>query len=339
MARDVARRDGIKEGPICLITAVEGCWSYDVKSNRATGHLDRVHAYRKCLHLYHYQIHPQLGFMHTRLQTWLPFNLWVNVNGREWLGRRVDKGITPRFAGEVISDLKSRPEGVRIKHRVNDNSVKMYDKAGSVLRVETTLNDVRDLKSPRRVNGKRVWMPMRKGVADAPRRARVSAASNDRYLDARSAAKTPTPLKTLTEGLSRPVRWKNQSVRGLNPLGHDDAALLAAVGAGDAEAADVACPRADSEGAAHAPVSGQRQKPAGDRRHPSGPRGRHRATGQGRLTRSQSPPENPARKEKRRRSEDRADFRRYNSHLRKSARSVDGSLSFFAFLRVFAVLF
>jgi hypothetical protein len=84
------RRDGVKEGPICLITAVEGCWSFDLKSNRATGHLDRVRAYRKCLHLYHYQIHPQLGFMHTRLQTWLPFNLWVNVNGREWLGRQLD---------------------------------------------------------------------------------------------------------------------------------------------------------------------------------------------------------------------------------------------------------
>jgi hypothetical protein len=122
---------------------------------------------------------------------------------------------------------------VRIKHRVNDNSVKMYDKAGSVLRVETTLNNVRDLKSPRRVKGKQVWMPMRKGVADAPRRAAVSAASNDRYLNALAAAQTPTPLKTLTEGLSRPVRWKKQSVRGLNLLGADDATLLAAVGRGE----------------------------------------------------------------------------------------------------------
>ena len=343
LARDIAKRDGIREGPICLITAVEGCWSYDVRSNRATGHLDRVHAYRKCLHLYHYQIHPKFGFMHTRLQTWLPFNLWVNINGREWLGRqldaagigyrrhencftqvndmaaaqafldeqigvdwtellkplgetvnparrsivgdydidyywsldqseyatdvlfrspaalgqlypsllrqgietfaspdvmrflgrRVDKGITPRFSGEVISDLRGRCDGMRIKHRINDNSVKMYDKARSVLRVETTLNDVRDMKSPRLVNGKQVWSPMRKGVADAPRRAEVSAASNDRYLDALSVAKTPTPLKTVTEGLSRRVRWKKQPVRGLNLLGTEDAALLAAVGRGE----------------------------------------------------------------------------------------------------------
>jgi hypothetical protein len=50
-------------------------------------------------------------------------------------------GILPsRLEAEVTSDLKQRPEGVRVKHRVGDNSVKMYDKQGSVLRVETTIN-------------------------------------------------------------------------------------------------------------------------------------------------------------------------------------------------------
>src|SRR5207249_2272172 len=49
-----------------------------------------VHDYRKCQHLYHYMIHPVLGFMHARLQTWLPFNIHVCVNGREWLSRQMD---------------------------------------------------------------------------------------------------------------------------------------------------------------------------------------------------------------------------------------------------------
>jgi hypothetical protein len=39
---------------------------------------------------------------------------------------------------KFVSDFKRRVEGVRIKHRVNGNSVKLYDKAytpkGSVLR-------------------------------------------------------------------------------------------------------------------------------------------------------------------------------------------------------------
>src|SRR5205085_10509535 len=119
-----------------------------------------------------------------------------------FMGRRVDRGITPRFAGEVVSDLCKRPEGMRIKHRVNRNSVKMYDKAGSILRVETTLNDVHDTQSPRMEKGKQVWKRMRKGVADVPRRAQVSAASNGRYLHALAAVKAPLPLKTLTEKLS-----------------------------------------------------------------------------------------------------------------------------------------
>ena len=59
--------------------------------------------------------------------------------GRQGLPRVA--GVHPTFQGEVVSDLKRRPEGVRIKHRVNANSIKMYDKQGSVLRIETTIND------------------------------------------------------------------------------------------------------------------------------------------------------------------------------------------------------
>lgn len=55
-------------------------------------------------------------------------------------------GVHHSFQGEVVSDVKTRPEGVRIKHRANANSIKMYDKQGSVLRVETTINDARDMK-------------------------------------------------------------------------------------------------------------------------------------------------------------------------------------------------
>lgn len=46
----------------------------------------------------------------------------------------------------MISDFKRRAEGVRIKHRAGKNSLKMYNKAPTLLRVETTLNDGRGLK-------------------------------------------------------------------------------------------------------------------------------------------------------------------------------------------------
>src|ERR1700730_18421194 len=46
-------------------------------------------------HVYHYQIHPVVGFMHARIQTWFPFRIYVCLNGREWLARQLDQaGLT-----------------------------------------------------------------------------------------------------------------------------------------------------------------------------------------------------------------------------------------------------
>jgi hypothetical protein len=58
-----------------------------------------------------------------------------------FLGHRVplQVPIHPKFAGQVLTDLKVRPEGVRLKHRVKSNSLKMYDKFGRGLRIETTI--------------------------------------------------------------------------------------------------------------------------------------------------------------------------------------------------------
>ncbi|MBZ5626424.1 MAG: hypothetical protein LAQ69_48245, partial [Acidobacteriia bacterium] len=70
-----------------------------------------------------------------------------------FLGRRIrhDGEVPKHFNGEVVSDVKEREEGVRIKHAVNGNSEKLYDKAytevGSVLRPECTLHNVEDIRT------------------------------------------------------------------------------------------------------------------------------------------------------------------------------------------------
>jgi hypothetical protein len=67
-----------------------------------------------------------------------------------FLGKHVNSNgqLHQGFSGEVVSDFKRRAEGVRIKHRVNGNSVKLYDKAytpkGSVLRAEATIHNADD---------------------------------------------------------------------------------------------------------------------------------------------------------------------------------------------------
>jgi hypothetical protein len=81
--------------------------------------------------------------------------------------------------------------------------------------------------------GKKEWRYLRKGVADLHRRAEVSQRANERYLETMATVADTTPLKTLTADLCRPVRWKKQRVRALNPLAAEDAALLEAVNRGE----------------------------------------------------------------------------------------------------------
>jgi hypothetical protein len=104
--------------------------------------------------------------------------------------RFLQRRFNIKSTGEVKSDLTVRVEGVRIKHWVDENSIKMYDKHGCVLRIETTINNPRRWNIRREVTrkGKRVmaWTPMRKGVADIRRRVELSRAANERYLDALS---------------------------------------------------------------------------------------------------------------------------------------------------------
>lgn len=160
-----------------------------------------------------------------------------------FLGRRVAEGspVPARFAGEVISDVRHREEGVRIKHWLNENSVKAYDKAytseGSVLRLETTVNNVADFRVYRSAEGdpegRRNWRPLRKGIADLHRRAEVSQKANERYLEAMAAVDDSTRLEELTRRLERRAFWSGKSVRPLHPFDADDQALLAAIGRGE----------------------------------------------------------------------------------------------------------
>ena len=89
-AREIAKRDGVREGLICVLTCVEPCWSYEVGPNAKTKRLELRGGRRKCLHHYFYYQDPVVGFMHARLQTWFPFTMHVCLNGREWLARQLD---------------------------------------------------------------------------------------------------------------------------------------------------------------------------------------------------------------------------------------------------------
>ncbi len=132
--------------------------------------------------------------------------------------------------GGIHGDRRRTYEGVRVKHWVGRNSVKVYNKAGSVLRVETTINNPRDFKVFRSANDdperNPSWLPMRKGVADMHRRSEISQKSNERYLDAISGCKDDITLFEQINGMCCRIRKKGRSVRALNPWSKNDYQIL-----------------------------------------------------------------------------------------------------------------
>ena len=342
IARDIARRDGIKSGLITILSAVEPCRTWFMRGNRETKRLELQLQWGKCIHLYFYWLHEVLGFCHLRLQTWFPFLVQICINGREWLAHSLDREgiaygreancfawvedldraqalmdqqhranwgklcgelldechplhtqitrplgsgyywtvaeseyatdvmfrdraalqrIYPalvhhsmmsfgseqvlRFLGrkttcigaedEVQSDRRRRVEGVRVKHWLNKNSVKCYDK-GSVLRSEVTINEPKDFRVWRAKEndpkGPKSWRIMRRSIADVYQRAEFSRKGTERHLEALAAVHVRTSLGEEATAPCSPVRKRGRRYRALQPFGLD-AQLLAIVNRGE----------------------------------------------------------------------------------------------------------
>lgn len=144
-----------------------------------------------------------------------------------FLGRRTNS----RFNGEATSNVKHRIEGVRVKHWVEENSIKMYDKAGSVLRIETTINNPRRFKVRRQATrqGQPVlaWLPLRKSVADITRRVEISRAANERYLEALGVVGEPSPTHQLLDPVSKRITRQGRPYRALRPIDPEESRLFA----------------------------------------------------------------------------------------------------------------
>jgi hypothetical protein len=147
-----------------------------------------------------------------------------------FLGRR----LHPRFDGEVLTDgKKDRWPGARVKHRVKNNWLKMYDKFGQVLRIETVINNPREFKVRRRVErqgrSQMAWCPMNKGVANFYHYHAVARAANDRYLQALAVVDRPQVGVKILDGVSKPARLGARRRRGLNVLRRQEQQLFQAV--------------------------------------------------------------------------------------------------------------
>jgi len=88
--------------------------SYSVVPNGKTKELDLKLEQRQCMHRYHYWMHPELGFMHGRIQMWFPFRIQMCLNGREWLARQMD-----RAGMGIARALNPIHEEIFRRHRAN----------------------------------------------------------------------------------------------------------------------------------------------------------------------------------------------------------------------------
>jgi len=146
-----------------------------------------------------------------------------------FLGRK----LSGHFKGEVQNDHKKRRQGARVKHRMKENWIKMYDKFGCVLRIETVINCPREFRVRREGcrQGESVmgWFPMAKGVANLPRYQEVCLAANRRYVQALAVVDDPSEAFEELPTLAKRVRKAGKSYRGFNPLSLQDVGLFATV--------------------------------------------------------------------------------------------------------------
>jgi hypothetical protein len=147
-----------------------------------------------------------------------------------FLGRQ----ITPQLTQELGSQFSTRIEGTCIKHRFGSASIKMYDKFGQILRIETTTNDVSFFKHHRKVEHRqgpptRELAPVKKSIYSLIDLRAILFGCNRRYLEHLSALDDFSAGVRALERLTKPRKVEDKTVKGINFFDPIDNALLRAL--------------------------------------------------------------------------------------------------------------
>jgi len=139
--------------------------------------------------------------------------------------------------GKVTLNFNTRILGTRIKHQMGAVSIKMYDKFGVMLRIETTVNNVSQFKIFRVEQRTGVSIkknaPMKKNIYSLFPLASLLAACNRRYLEFISTLDDPAQgIKNLNH-ISKTVQENNRSYSGFNFYDHEDQKLLEVLARGE----------------------------------------------------------------------------------------------------------
>ena len=151
-----------------------------------------------------------------------------------FLGRKVD----PRYQGELESHFHTRVEGTCIRHYMASNALKLYDKFGCVLRIETTTNNVSFFLHYRTVEHRdgtreKKYAPMLKSLYSLGPLRETLGAVNRRYLAFISTLSDPSGGARDLEGLSRTVYVNGRGYGGFNLFAEDDLLLFQSLARGE----------------------------------------------------------------------------------------------------------
>lgn len=142
------------------------------------------------------------------------------------------KNLTASSAQEVQSRLDTRVQGTRLKHSIGKQAVKVYDKAGLVLRIESVSRDISFFKHYREVkhrdgSSSKKHASMRKGLFSLGALREQMEAVNRRYLDFLSSLTDHTEGRTDLRSLTQTKETASgQRYKGLNAFDSQDWRLL-----------------------------------------------------------------------------------------------------------------
>lgn len=142
------------------------------------------------------------------------------------------------YQGEMGNNFNTRILGTRIKHQMGATFIKMYDKFGLVLRIETTTNDVSEFKIYREVqqrDGSQIekLARMKKNIYSLFPLTGLLKASNRRYLEFISAFDDPSQGIKKLKKISKTVKSVDRTYKGFNFFSQDDLKLLEVLSRGE----------------------------------------------------------------------------------------------------------
>lgn len=148
------------------------------------------------------------------------------------------KKLHGNYQDEMGNHFNTRIEGTRIKHAMGPVSVKMYDKLGIILRIETTVNNVSFFKHYREVeqrDGTRVMKlaQMKKSIYSLSPLRELLFSANGRYLEFISTIDDrSTGIKKLNK-ISKPIVQNGRPFKGFNFFHTDDQILFESIVGGE----------------------------------------------------------------------------------------------------------